>query len=152
MRPPNKCRVLLAEDADDDVVLFRYAMRKAGVEIDLTVLKSGEKVVDYISGNRVYADRSVFPLPSLIFLDGQLRFKPSTALLKWIRAHPATKEVPVVILTGNLDPNLAQQAKASGALECIPKPMTEAHWAKLQQMLKPQRRGSRSVVRWPFGV
>ena len=136
MRTPDKNRILLAEDSEDDVFVFRYAMRKARVEMDLTVLKSGDKVMDYVQGRKVYADRSVFPMPSIIFLDGQLHREPSTALLKWIRTHPATQKTPVIVLTGNQDPEVAVEAKMCGAVECITKPMTSAHWARLLNLLK----------------
>jgi len=128
-------RILLAEDSEDDVLIFRYSMRQAGLRGDLTILNTGEKVIDYVKGKRLYADRSVFPMPSLIFLDGQLHREPSTALLRWIRSHPATKKIPVIVLTGNQDPCVARDARACGALACIPKPMTQEHWTKLRKLL-----------------
>jgi CheY-like chemotaxis protein len=138
MRATEKIRILLAEDSEDDVFVFRYAMRKAGVDVELTVLKSGQKVMDYISGKRVYADRAVFPIPSLIFLDGQLHREPSTALLKWLRSNPSTQNTPLIVLTGNQDPQIREEAKACGAMECIAKPMTQEHWATLRNLLLPR--------------
>src|SRR6476660_3443918 len=90
--------ILLAEDSEDDILIFRFSMRSAQLEIPFTVLQTTERVINYIEGNGIYADRSLFPVPSLIFLDGQLENGPSTALLSWLRGTEICKTTPIVIL------------------------------------------------------
>ncbi|HUR45267.1 MAG TPA: response regulator [Candidatus Saccharimonadales bacterium] len=134
--PALRPHILLAEDSEDDVLLFQYAMRKAGVETAFSVLETTQGVMDYVEGKGIYGQREIYPLPAIIFLDGQLHNKSSTALLSWIRNHPTTNEVPVVVLTGHLDAEVTAEAMKCGALTCIAKPMAREHWEQLRPFLK----------------
>ena len=71
--------ILLAEDAEDEVVLLQRAFRKAGLGDVLKVVNDGAQAIDYLSGQGVYADRQQFPLPFLdlliLFLQNRLRLK-----------------------------------------------------------------------------
>jgi CheY-like chemotaxis protein len=134
--------ILLGEDAENDVILFRFWLRKAQVAMKVLVLDSGEKILDYLSGAGDYADRKRFPMPELIFLDGQLHHRPSMGVLRWILESPETQGIPVVVLTGSLDPKVRKDAKAIGALECFEKPFTVQDWKKLDELLTRQGRHS----------
>jgi CheY-like chemotaxis protein len=127
--------ILLGEDYEDDIVLFRHTMKRAGITSQIVVLDSGEKITQYLRGQGPYADRSSFPLPSVIFLDGQLHHHPSMGLLRWIVRNPQLKDIPVVILTGSLDPQVCAEAKSIGALECFEKPFQESDWMKLSNLV-----------------
>jgi CheY-like chemotaxis protein len=129
--------ILLGEDTENDVILFRFWMRKAEVNMEVVTLDSGEKILDYLSGKAEYQDRNAFPLPELIFLDGQLHHQPSMGLLRWIHEQPQTRNIPVVVLTGSLDPKVRIDAKRLGAVECFEKPFTVLEWKRLEELLKP---------------
>jgi len=61
--------ILLAEDRDDDVLLIRKALAGAYIPNPLYVVKDGEEAVAYLAGERGYANREEYPLPSLLLLD-----------------------------------------------------------------------------------
>jgi CheY-like chemotaxis protein len=127
--------VLLGEDTENDIILFRFWMRKAGVNMNVLALDSGDKILRYLSGTAPYQNRTAFPLPELIFLDGQLHHQPSMGLLRWILEQPETRKIPVIVLTGSLDPKVRIEAKALGALECFEKPFTVQGWERLRELL-----------------
>ena len=127
--------ILLGEDLEDDALLFTLSMKKAGVLRDIIVIGDGEQIIDYLRGVGSYADRTKYPKPSMIFLDGQLHHQPSMGLLKWIKDHPNLTNVPVIVLTGSLDEKVSEQAKALGALECFEKPFIRQYWQKIEQMV-----------------
>jgi CheY-like chemotaxis protein len=132
----NKGLVLLGEDTENDIILFCFWMRKAQVQMEVLALDSGDKILDYLKGNEPYDDRKAFPLPEIIFLDGQLHHQPSMGLLRWIVEQPHTRSIPVVVLTGSLDPKVRTDAKEIGALECFEKPFTLEDWERLRGLLK----------------
>src|SRR4051812_3658177 len=128
-------RILLGEDEEDDVVLFRLTLRKAGVKPELTVLNTAEEILEALRSGETLSKLPSKAPPSIIFIDGQLHHQPSMGLLRSIMQNPATKNIPVFILTGSLDPAVCTEAKAIGALECFQKPFTVTDWFKVQSLI-----------------
>lgn len=120
---------------EDDVLLFRHATKKAGLDVVILPLDSAELITDYIEGNGLFGDRTAHPLPSLIFLDGQLHHEPSMGVLRRIRRHPNSRHIPVIVLTGSLDEQVKIDAKAAGAMDCFEKPFTAEDWSRLKTVL-----------------
>ena len=73
----------------------------------------------------VYADRALFPLPSLMFLDLKLPYLSGFEVLAWLRAQPAFKESPVIILTSSPEARDQKRALELGAKAYMIKPPTE---------------------------
>src|SRR5215471_10234152 len=61
--------ILLVEDSENDLILMRYALEKAGVSNPVVEVRDGEAAIEYLSGNGAYADREQHPLPCLIITD-----------------------------------------------------------------------------------
>ncbi|MGA2928858.1 MAG: PAS domain S-box protein [Solirubrobacteraceae bacterium] len=59
----------------------------------------------------------------LIVLDLHLPDMPGTEVLKRLKAEPATREIPVVVLTADASPHQAQRIKELGAAEYLTKPL-----------------------------
>ena len=114
--------VLLVEDNNDDVFFVRKAFEKADVANRLDVAADGQQAIDYLSGNGQYADRTAYPLPSVVILDLKLPGVWGMDVLKWIRANPALRAMPVVIFTGSDDAADARNAFLCGANSYFQKP------------------------------
>jgi CheY-like chemotaxis protein len=127
--------ILLGEDLEDDALLFTISLQKAGATNRVVVLGEGDEILDYLRGAGNYKDRTRFPQPAIVFLDGQLHHQPSMGLLKWIKDHPEVSDVPVFVLTGSLDRKVCEQAKALGALECFEKPFSIQDWRRIQKLI-----------------
>lgn len=93
--------ILLVEDNLKDVFLIQRAFRKAEILSPIKVVNDGDAAVDYLSGESLYSDRTVYPLPALVLLDLKLPRRSGSEVLSWIRQHPGLKRLPVVVLTSS---------------------------------------------------
>lgn len=93
--------ILLVEDNDDDVALTLRAFRKSNILNEIIVAHDGAEALDYLFGRGDYCDRDPAVLPQLILLDLKLPKVEGLDVLREIRAHPATRFLPVVILTSS---------------------------------------------------
>jgi len=114
--------VLLVEDDSNDVLFMRRAWREAAVPAPLMTVGDGEKAVAYLSGTGAYADRSRFPVPSLVLLDLKIPLLSGLDVLRWIRTSSPRKDLPVSILTSSEEPGDVAQARALGITDYIVKP------------------------------
>lgn len=96
--------VLLVDDDDNDIVLFRRSLTSTGAAVRLIPITSGETAMDYLCGKDTYADRQQYPLPQLIFLDAHLPQVPGARVLEFIKSRPDVSLAPVIILTGAISP------------------------------------------------
>src|SRR5436190_21893329 len=90
--------ILHVEDDENDVMLVQHAMEEARVETPVFVACDGLQAMDYLKGERDFADRERFPFPDLVLLDLKLPFITGLEVLKWIR-EDAKLSTPVVVLT-----------------------------------------------------
>lgn len=93
--------ILLVEDNPQDILLVQRAFRKAGITNPLQVVNDGDAAVLYLSGEGVYSDRSLYPLPALILLDLKLPRRSGAEVLQWLRQQQGIKRLPVVVLTAS---------------------------------------------------
>jgi len=91
--------VLLVEDNPDDVFVMKMACQRTGIPHLLRVVTDGAMALDYLSGNGEFVDRTVHPLPEVVFLDIKLPRRDGHEVLKWIREQPGMRKLPVVMLT-----------------------------------------------------
>jgi DNA-binding response OmpR family regulator len=105
------------------------------LDVEILPLDSAQLITDYLEGNGKFSDRQAYPLPSIIFLDGQLHHEPSMGVLRRIRKNPTSSHIPIVVLTGSLDDQVKVDAKEAGAAECFEKPFTAGDWALLKNLL-----------------
>lgn len=93
--------ILLVEDSEDDVLILRRSMHKAGIANPLYVVPDGREAIQYLEGAGQFADRGQFPLPYLVLLDLKLPHVPGFDVLKWIRGQPVFQTLIVVMLTSS---------------------------------------------------
>lgn len=94
--------VLLAEDSEDDIFVMKMACKRTGIPHLLHVVTDGDMAIEYLSGNGIYADRTTYPMPDVVFLDIKMPKRDGHEVLQWIRAQPDLKDIPVVMLTGSI--------------------------------------------------
>lgn len=124
--------ILQVDDDPNDVFLLRHAMKKIGMENFIQVASDGQQAIDYLQGAGKFADRTKFPLPSLVLLDLKLPYVMGLDVLKWIRQQPGTPQVVVVLTASAEDADIAT-AYRLGANAFLTKP-SEA--GKLEGMVK----------------
>lgn len=127
--------VLLVEDELNDVLLVKRAFRKAGAKIPMHVVNDGQAAVDYLSGHGIYADRAVYPLPTLLLLDLKLPRKSGHEVLEWLRNQRELHRMPVVVLTSSKESSDVNRAYDLGANSYLVKPVAFADLLKMTQTL-----------------
>ncbi len=121
--------LLLVEDNEDDVFAFKRSIRKAQIAHPIQVATDGRRAVAYLEGSGDFADRSVYPRPSLVFLDLKLPYMSGLEILAWLRAQPSLQDIPVVVLTGSDEARDHRSTSELGAKGYLVKP------AEPQQLL-----------------
>ncbi|QNP41996.1 response regulator [Lysobacter solisilvae (ex Woo and Kim 2020)] len=115
--------ILLVEDNPDDVELTRLAFEEANVANRMIVVRDGAEALDYLFARGRYAERDPRELPSIVLLDLNLPKLDGREVLQAIRAEPATRELPVVVLTTSAEPFDVEASYALGVNSYIQKPV-----------------------------
>jgi len=129
----NSNLILLAEDSEEDELLFMNALRNSGIRNPVIVVTDGRQVIAYLNGELQYADRSRFPLPRILMLDLAMPKLDGWQVLQWVRARPEFADLLVVVLTNSLRADDLQRAYRMGANSFLGKPCTSAELLNLQQ-------------------
>ena len=90
--------ILLVEDNPGDVRLTREALREGKVRNNLYVAPDGVEALAFLRKQGKYADAV---RPDLILLDLNLPRKDGREVLEEIKADPALRYIPVVVLTSS---------------------------------------------------
>jgi len=93
--------ILLVEDNDDDAELTVRAFSQAKIANALVRVSDGVEALDYLFARGSYSLRNTRNLPILVLLDLKLPRLDGIDVLKAIRAHEATRYLPVVMLTSS---------------------------------------------------
>ncbi len=99
MKPADKPSVLLlADDDSDDRLLIKDAMTECQWPGDLRFVENGEELLDYLMRRGKYTGVEA-PRPGIILLDLNMPRKDGREALREIKADPALRRIPVVVLT-----------------------------------------------------
>ena len=129
----NSNLILLAEDSEEDELLFMNALQNSGIRNPVIVVTDGRQVIAYLNGELQYADRSRFPLPRILMLDLAMPKLDGWQVLQWVRARPEFADLLIVVLTNSLWADDLQRAYRMGANSFLGKPCTSAELLNLQQ-------------------
>jgi CheY-like chemotaxis protein len=93
---PQPLQVLLVEDNPGDVRLTQMAMARSKLLINLSVVGDGVEALEFLHQRPPYTQT---PRVDLILLDLNLPRKDGWEVLTEIKADPALRSIPVVVLT-----------------------------------------------------
>lgn len=116
--------ILLVEDNRMDVELTLDAFREARLSNTIHVAPNGQTALEYLSGRGKYADRTAYPLPSLILLDLKLPGIDGQEVLRQIKGTPELKRLPVIILTSSREEGDRALSYDNGANSYLVKPVS----------------------------
>lgn len=115
--------ILLIEDNPDDAELTRIAFAEAAIDSQLVVVGDGAEALDYLFAQGRHAARDAADLPSIVLLDLNLPKLDGREVLQALRANPATRGLPVVVLTTSTEPFDVEASYALGVNSYIRKPV-----------------------------
>ena len=115
--------ILLVEDNPTDAELEMRALKKARLANNIEWVKDGEAALDYLFRHGEYSADEEYQHPRLALLDLRLPKLDGIDVLKAIRGHEATREIPVVILTSSKEERDVVAAYDLGVNSYVSKPI-----------------------------
>ncbi len=115
--------ILLCEDNKRDADLTIRALKKRKLSNKVVWVKDGEQALDYLFARGDYSDRSIKDTPKVVLLDLKMPKIDGLEVLKEIRTHQETKNVPVVVLTSSKEEKDIVKSYEYGVNSYIVKPV-----------------------------
>ena len=115
--------ILLAEDNEDDVVLFQHRLHVAKILNPLQIVTDGEEVIAYLCGEGKYADRTVYPVPIVLFLDLRMPKIDGYQILSFLQTNTPHPNLPVIVLSVLGELKDMAEAYLRGAKSFLVKPV-----------------------------
>ena len=128
--------VLLAEDSENDVLMFRRAARRAKFSQPLHVVTNGEEVVAYLKGEGRFSDRAQYPLPGLVLLDLKMPRMNGFEVLQWVRQQPQFTALQIVVLSSSDEIRDINRAYQLGANSFLVKPLSFDEFVGMLEALR----------------
>ena len=116
--------ILIADDDADDRMLAGEALEESRLVNDVRFVTDGEELVDYLKRRGKYADAAQYPLPGLILLDLNMPRMDGREALVEIKADPALRHIPVIVLTTSEAEEDIYKTYDLGVSSFITKPVT----------------------------
>lgn len=111
--------ILIVEDNDDDIILFREAVAGARWEASCRFIRDGEEAMSYLMREGSYAHAA---RPALVVLDLHLPRRDGLDVLHRIKTHPGLWDLPVVIFSTSEREEDIRKSYEKGACLYITKP------------------------------
>ena len=119
-----KVEILLVEDNPNDAEMTMRAFKKNKLSNRIYHVIDGAYALDFIYGRGDYQGRDVTSRPRIILLDLKLPKVDGLEVLKVIKSDPATRMIPVVMLTSSMEEKDMIESYQLGVNSYIIKPVS----------------------------
>jgi CheY-like chemotaxis protein len=133
--PGNMITIVLADDDPDDRQLTEEAFSENRLVNQLHCVEDGEQLMDYLHRRGQYENLREEALPGLILLDLNMPRKDGREALKEIKADPALRRIPIVILTTSKAEEDIIRSYDLGVNSYVTKPVTFKSLVELVKVL-----------------
>ena len=89
--------ILIVEDLEDDIGVLEWTLKKAGIVNPVFCLRDGHEALLYLSGAGTYQDRTMYPVPAVLFLDLKLPLLDGWEVLDWIHGGGIKGDMKIFI-------------------------------------------------------
>jgi two-component system response regulator len=115
--------ILLVEDNPDDAELTERALRKGNILNKFTHLRDGAEALDFLFERGEHSDSKAATRHFVILLDLKMPKVSGIEVLQEIRSKPATRFIPVIVLTSSAEDPDIQACYQLGVNSYIVKPV-----------------------------
>jgi two-component system, response regulator len=123
--------ILLVEDNPDDEFLVLRALRKHNVSNKIHVIRDGEEALDFLLGLGRHESSGHDRTLKLVLLDVKLPKVSGLEVLAEVKKNPATRHIPIVLLTSSPLQEEMLRAYVDGANSFLQKPVDFDHFDEL---------------------
>jgi len=120
-----KIRIVIVEDNAADLGLLMRHLKKAKFDKHVKVISDGKAAFEWLSGG----DQPGKDLIA-VFLDLSLPSISGLRVLEMIRSNEGTRHLPVIVMTGSVDPEDLNKCRQLGVSCYVQKPITVATFTK----------------------
>ena len=114
--------ILLVEDDKRDLELTLIALERSQLANEVVVLRDGAQALEYLHRQGEHADRAEGN-PAVILLDLKLPKVTGLEVLQAVRANPALRSIPVVMLTSSQEESDVLRSYELGVNAYVVKPV-----------------------------
>jgi two-component system response regulator len=114
--------ILLVEDNQDDEALSMRAFHRNNIRNPIVCVRDGQEALDWLFCEGAHSDRRP-EQPAVVLLDLKLPKVDGLEVLRRVRANPATRLTPIVILTSSREDRDRLDGYSLGANSYIQKPV-----------------------------
>lgn len=123
-------------------------MQTAGINYPIHVVSNGQEAVDFLCGHGKYANRKLFPLPTVALLDIKMPKMSGLEVVDWLRHQEdeRLKRLPVIIMSSSSVQEDIDRAYSLGVNAYLVKPNA---FEELVEVLKTTTEFWRDTVAHP---
>jgi CheY-like chemotaxis protein len=116
------CVILLVEDDANDAFFVARALKELGFNGKLEHVADTEAARAYLNGQSPFVNRH---LPEIVVSDASLSPRGTgVELLEWMRQEQSLGEIPFIILSGEVSPEIRDRANSAGVQAVLRKGST----------------------------
>jgi CheY-like chemotaxis protein len=116
--------ILVADDDADDRMMAKDALDECRLSNQLHFVEDGVDLMNYLRRQGRYADAATTPRPGLILLDLNMPKMDGREALREIKADPALRRIPVVVMTTSKAEEDIYRSYDLGVSSYVAKPVT----------------------------
>lgn len=116
--------ILIAEEDRSFIDMTVHTFKNANVRNTVHTVHDGGEVLSFVHATGPYEKRASFPPPSLIIMDQHIPRGGALEVLERLRAHPSSREIPVIILTSSQSEANSLRKSGFAFVECVTKPVS----------------------------
>jgi CheY-like chemotaxis protein len=113
---------LVEDDSDDRRQAFQELIKSPYIQ-NVHCFESGDKMIEHFIAEGYYSGNLIRYLPTLIVLDIHIPGNNGIEILRELKNHPLTDNIPVIILTGDTSDELELEAYKFKANAFVTKPL-----------------------------
>lgn len=113
-RATRPIEVLLVEDNPGDAYLISEMLREVGLVLNITIARDGQRALDIMGEG---TDRPNGSPPDFVILDLNIPKVKGFDVLAFMKANPNLRSIPVVVMTGSLNPQDEVRAREMGVAD-----------------------------------
>ncbi|MFK7931832.1 MAG: response regulator [Myxococcota bacterium] len=125
--------ILLVDDDETDVMLTKRALARDKLHLNVSVVDNGQKCLDFMRKLPPYQEAAT---PDLVLLDLHMPVMDGHQVLRQIRADPALRRIPVIVLTTSSAEHDILKSYDLFANSYITKPVTLAELTRVVDTLE----------------
>jgi CheY-like chemotaxis protein len=114
--------IFIVDDSTEDSDQLNEQLKRLAITNPVRTFVDCETAQAYLQGIGPYADRTIFPLPSIIILDLCIPGMDGFQFLKWVKSEGQFQQIPIIAISGAGDLNAIRRAYQFGATSFLTKP------------------------------